>query len=166
MDVCTFGHGVFTALGAYWAASGFAPMVDWTTSTDMLRNLMAVLLAMLAAMLVAGAVGLAFERFIVRPVYGQHLKQILVTIGDAIIGEELIKVVWGPSQIPLPLPEALRRAISLGDVPFYRFRLAAVLSRLLVMARPLSAPFRAPLVLPIPPPRLPLPTARPQALRL
>ena len=64
---------------------------------------------MLVAMAVAGAVGLAFERFIVRPVYGQHLKQILITVGGMIIGEELIKVIWGPGQIPLPLPEAFAR---------------------------------------------------------
>ena len=61
---------------------------------------------MLVAMAVAGALGLAFERFIVRPVYGQHLKQILITMGGMIIGEELIKVIWGPAQIPLPLPGA------------------------------------------------------------
>jgi branched-chain amino acid transport system permease protein len=42
----------------------------------------------------------------VRPVYGNHLKQILITMGGMIIGEELIKVIWGPLQIPLPLPEA------------------------------------------------------------
>ena len=70
---------------------------------------------MLVAMAVAGAVGLAFERFIVRPVYGQHLKQILITMGGMIIGEELIKVIWGPAQIPLPLPEALRGSLLLGD---------------------------------------------------
>jgi branched-chain amino acid transport system permease protein len=26
-------------------------------------------------------------------------------MGGMIIGEELIKVIWGPQQIPLPLPE-------------------------------------------------------------
>ena len=46
-----------------------------------------------------------------RPVYGQHLKQILITMGGMIIGEELIKVIWGPAQIPLPLPEALRGSL-------------------------------------------------------
>ncbi len=30
-------------------------------------------------MLVTGAVGYGFERLIVAPVYGQHLKQILIT---------------------------------------------------------------------------------------
>ena len=69
---------------------------------------MAVVPAMVVAMLVAGAVGLAFERFIVRPVYGQHLKQILITMGGMIIGEELIKAIWGPQQIPLPLPAGMQ----------------------------------------------------------
>ena len=65
---------------------------------------------MLVAMAVAGAIGYVFERLIVRPVYGQHLKQILITMGGMIIGEELIKVVWGADQIPLPLPQGLRGA--------------------------------------------------------
>jgi branched-chain amino acid transport system permease protein len=36
---------------------------------------------------------------IVRPVYGLHLKQILITMGGMIVGEEIIKVIWGPLQI-------------------------------------------------------------------
>ncbi|MBC7705975.1 MAG: branched-chain amino acid ABC transporter permease [Rhodoferax sp.] len=126
MDVLNFGHGVFIALGAYVAASVLAPMADWTTSSDILRNLAAVAAAMLAAMLVAGAVGLAFERFIVRPVYGQHLKQILITMGGMIIGEELIKVIWGAQQRTLPLPEGLRGSLLLGDASIGKYRLLAV----------------------------------------
>lgn len=108
MDVLNFGHGVFIALGAFVATSVLGVMGDWTGSDQLWRNLAAVFPAMLVAMLVAGAVGLAFERFIVRPVYGQHLKQILITMGGMIIGEELIKVIWGPQQIPLPLPDAMK----------------------------------------------------------
>ena len=74
----------------------------------------------------AAAVGLAFERFIVRPVYGQHLKQILITMGGMIIGEELIKVIWGPLQIALPLPEALRGSIYWGDAAVEKYRLLAL----------------------------------------
>ena len=83
-------------------------------------------------MAVAGAVGLAFERFIVRPVYGQHLKQILITMGGMIIGEELIKVVWGPAQIPLPLPEGMRGSLLIGDAAIEKYRLVAVAVGLLV----------------------------------
>ena len=134
MDVLNFGHGVFIALGAYVAASVLAPMADWTTSSDILRNLAAVAAAMLAAMLVAGAVGLAFERFIVRPVYGQHLKQILITMGGMIIGEELIKVIWGAQQRTLPLPEGLRGSLLLGDASIGKYRLLAVVVGILVFA--------------------------------
>ena len=134
MDVLNFGHGVFIALGAFMATTVFGLMGDWTGSQDLVRNLTAVFVAMLVAMLVAAAVGLAFERFIVRPVYGQHLKQILITMGGMIIGEELIKVIWGPQQIALPLPEGLRGSLLLGDAAIERYRLLAVLVGFLVFA--------------------------------
>ncbi len=127
MDVLNFGHGVFIALGAFVATSILGLMADWTAASDLWRNLLAVFAAMLVAMAVSGSVGLAFERFIVRPVYGQHLKQILITMGGMIIGEELIKVIWGPQQIALPLPEGLRGAILVGDSAIEKYRLLAVL---------------------------------------
>ena len=126
MDVLNFGHGVFIALGAFVATSVLGAMGDYTQSAELWRNLMAVLPAMVVAMAVAGAVGLAFERFIVRPVYGQHLKQILITMGGMIIGEELIKVIWGPAQIPLPLPEGMRGSLLVGDAAIEKYRLVAV----------------------------------------
>ena len=132
MDVLNFGHGVFIALGAFVATSVLGAMGDWTSSDQLWRNLVAVFPAMLVAMAVAGAVGLAFERFIVRPVYGQHLKQILITMGGMIIGEELIKVVWGPAQIPLPLPDGMRGSLYLGDAAIEKYRLMAVVVGLAV----------------------------------
>lgn len=132
MDVLNFGHGVFIALGAFVATSVLGAMGDYTASGSIWVNMMAVLPAMVIAMLVAAAVGLAFERFIVRPVYGNHLKQILITMGGMIIGEELIKVIWGPMQIPLPLPEGIRGAVLLGDAAVEKYRLIAVVVGLLV----------------------------------
>lgn len=134
MDVLNFGHGVFIALGAFVATTVMGAMGDWTNSTEVWRNLVAVFPAMLVAMAVAGAVGLAFERFIVRPVYGQHLKQILITMGGMIIGEELIKVIWGPAQIALPLPEGMRGSVLLGDAAIEKYRLMAVVVGLAVFA--------------------------------
>ena len=132
MDVLNFGHGVFIALGAFVATSVFGVMGDWTGSQELWRNLVAVFSAMLVAMMVASVIGLAFERFIVRPVYGKHLKQILITMGGMIIGEELIKVIWGTQQIPLALPEALRGSLLIGDAAIEKFRLLAVLVGLVV----------------------------------
>jgi len=132
MDVLNFGHGVFIALGAFVATSVLGSMTDWTASPELWRNLVAVVPAILLAMLAAGVAGVVFERFIVRPVYGHHLKQILITVGGAIIGEELIKVIWGPLQIPLPLPEAMRGTVLLGDAAVEKYRLLAVIVGLAV----------------------------------
>ena len=133
MDVLNFGHGVFIALGAFMATTvmgGMAAFADQGLGPALLT----LLCAMAAAMLVAGAVGWAFERVIVRPVYGLHLKQILITMGGMIVAEELIKVIWGPQQIALPLPESLRGSFLLGDASIEKFRLLAGAVGLLVFA--------------------------------
>lgn len=133
MDVLNFGHGLFIAIGAYMAATVLGAMADWTQTGSLWMNLAAVLPAMIVGMLVAGAVGLAFERVIVRPVYGQHLKQILITMGGMIIGEEIIKMIWGPQTLSLPLPEALRGAFLLGDAAIEKFRIVALAVGVLVL---------------------------------
>ena len=125
MDVLNFAHGVFIAVGADVAASAMKAFGG---------GLAALAPAMLAAMLVAGALGLFFERVIIRPVYGQHLKQILITTGGLIVAEQLIHVVWGPDLLPLQRPEALRGALLFGDVALERYRLAAVGVGLLTFA--------------------------------
>jgi len=139
MDVLNFGHGVFIALGAFIATTVLGAAADWTTVNSLVLNLGAVFAAMLAAMALAGAVGWAFERVLVRPVYGQHLKQILITMGGMIIGEELIKVIWGPEQRPLPLPEALRGSLLIGDAAIGKYRVLAVVIGALVLVLMLYA---------------------------
>jgi branched-chain amino acid transport system permease protein len=134
MDILNFGHGVFISLGAFVATSVLAGMTAWTDVPDLGPNLLAVWVAVSAAMVLASAVGWAFERVIVRPVYGQHLKQILITMGGMIIAEELIKVIWGPQQIPLPLPSALRGAWLWGDAAVEKYRVLCVLVGTLVFA--------------------------------
>ncbi|MFN0183885.1 MAG: branched-chain amino acid ABC transporter permease [Aquabacterium sp.] len=131
MDVLNFGHGVFIALGAFVATSVMSALVPWAGEVAALQ-LAAVFAAMLVAMVAAAAVGLAFERVIVRPVYGLHLKQILITMGGMIVGEEIIKVIWGPQQIPLPLPSALRGAFLIGDAAVEKYRVLAALIGALV----------------------------------
>jgi len=133
MDVLNFGHGVFIALGAFMATTVLAAMAPWAASPDVLSNLTALAAACLAGMGIAAAVGVVFERVLVRPVYGQHLKQILITMGGMIIGEELIKASWGPAMIPLPLPEALRGIFLLGDVAVEKFRVLAMLVGIAVL---------------------------------
>jgi len=126
MDVLNFGHGAFIAVGAYVAFSVLALMGPWLATDATLVNLAALLMAALAAMVVTGVLGIVFERVVVRPVYGHHLKQILITMGGLIVAEQLIRVVWGADQKPMPLPAGLRGAVTFGDVAVEKFRLLAV----------------------------------------
>ena len=134
MDVLNFGHGVFITLGAFLATAMLGLMANWTGSERLLLNLLAVLPAILVAMAVVGVVGLVFERVIIRPVYGQPLKQIMITMGGMIVGEELIKVIWGPQAIPLPLPAAFRGSFLFGEAAVEKYRLIAVVIGLGVFA--------------------------------
>ncbi|MBI1245407.1 MAG: branched-chain amino acid ABC transporter permease [Alphaproteobacteria bacterium] len=134
MDVLNFGHGAFIAIGAFVTASVMAGLAPWLKADSLWLNLAAIGPAMLAAMAVSGGLGLAFERAIVRPVYGQHLKQILVTTGGLIVAEQLIKVVWGPDQITLARPTALRGAFLLGEIAIEKYRIFAVVIGLAVFA--------------------------------
>ena len=134
MDVLNFGHGAFVAVGAYAATMVLLPMHGWLEADSLLMNLAVLGLAMLVAMVVTALLGWAFERIIIMPVYGQHLKQILITMGGMIVAEQLINVIWGADQIPLPLPASLRGAIVIGDAAIEKYRLVAVVVGLLVFA--------------------------------
>ena len=133
MDVLNFGHGAFIAVGAYLAMTTLIPLGELDRRSNSLPlNLLALALAMLVAMLGTGVLGLAFERVIIMPVYGQHLKQILITTGGLIVAEQLIHVVWGGDQKPMTLPTALRGAIIIGDIALEKFRLLAVAIGLII----------------------------------
>jgi len=132
MDVLNFGHGAFVSVGAFAATLVLAPMKGWLEAESLAMNLGALGLAVLMAMAVTALLGWAFERVVIMPVYGQHLKQILITMGGMIVVEQLIDVIWGAEQVPLPLPAALRGAILLGDSAIEKYRLLAVAVGLLV----------------------------------
>jgi len=50
------------------------------------------------------------------------------------VAEQLLKVVWGPDQITLARPTALRGAFLLGDIAIEKYRVLAVLIGLAVFA--------------------------------
>ncbi|MGZ8318134.1 MAG: branched-chain amino acid ABC transporter permease [Telluria sp.] len=132
MDVLNFGHGAFVSVGAFTATLVLIPMNGWLEADSLLQNLGVLALAITVAMVSTAAIGVAFERIIIKPVYGQHLKQILITMGGMIVAEQLINVIWGAEHIPLPLPAALRGAIVLGDSAIEKYRLVAVVIGLVV----------------------------------
>ncbi len=133
MNVLNLAHGAFISLGAFAGASVLLWLSRQASEPSLLINMAAILPALGFALVVAGLLGLVFERLVIKPVYGDHLKQILVTVGGSIIIMELIHVVWGPNEIPVPRPEALTGAFLLpewlpviGGVALEKYRLIAV----------------------------------------
>ena len=125
MDVINFGHGAFIAVGAFVGFTVLAQLAGWTGAPSMALNLAAVAAALLAAMAATGALGYAFERVIVRPVYGFHLKQILVTMGGLIVAQQLILGVWGPDAITLSRPQMLKGSLLIGEALLETYRILA-----------------------------------------
>ena len=132
MDVLNFGHGAFISLGAYVATLVFLPLASWANADSWPINLALLGLALAVAVVVCGGVGLVFERLIIVPVYGQHLKQILATIGGSIVAEQLLYALFGPDEIALAPPASFRGAFVLGDAAIEKYRVVATLIGLVV----------------------------------
>jgi branched-chain amino acid transport system permease protein len=134
MDVMNFAHGIFISAGAYGAATVLTRMRPQMEAGSLAADLSAMIPAVLAAIALAGLLGWFFERVLVRPVYGDHLKQILITMGGLIVFEQLIHVVWGADMIPLPRPSAITGSFILGEAAIERYRVLAVIVGLAVFA--------------------------------
>jgi branched-chain amino acid transport system permease protein len=132
MDVLNFGHGAFISVGAYVATLVLLPLATWVQADSLLTNLAVLAPAAVLAMAVSGALGLAVERVLILPVYGQHLKQILMTTGGLIVAEQALYALWGPQIIPLPLPTSLRGSFIIGDIAIAKYRVLAMLVGLIV----------------------------------
>ncbi|SEO22834.1 branched-chain amino acid ABC transporter permease [Bradyrhizobium sp. OK095] len=132
MDVLNFGHGAFIAVGAYVATLVLAPFAASMQADSLWMNLAVLAPAALLSMAVSGALGLIVERVLILPVYGQHLKQILMTTGGLIVAEQTMYALWGPQIIPVPLPTSLRGSFIFGDVAIAKYRVLAMLIGLAV----------------------------------
>jgi branched-chain amino acid transport system permease protein len=121
MDLVNLAHGSLYMLGAYFAATFAA----WTDSF-----VIAALLA-LGATLVAG---MALEVVALRRLYGRdHLDHVLGTFGLILFFNELVRIIWGPAGMSLPLPMWLIYPVEILPGLFYpTYRIAIILTALLV----------------------------------
>lgn len=137
MDVLNFAHGAVFSWGAY---VGFSAIVllngrwGWADTPSVALNGLLLLAAVVAAMGVAVVLGVVLERVIVRPVYGQHMFQILITLGATIVIEELIRIVWGPNDQVMPVPFTFQGSWDVADVIVLRVPVIAIALGLLVYA--------------------------------
>jgi branched-chain amino acid transport system permease protein len=125
MDVLNFGHSAFVSFGAFIAASVLAALGSWLTGPSPALNIIALLAAISAATAFGAASGYVFERVIVRPVYKDHLRQILITMGALIVAEQLLLAIWGGAPVPVARPAVLEGSILFGNVAIETYRIFA-----------------------------------------
>ena len=117
MDLVNLAHGSLYMLGAYFAAT-FAAL----TGSFVLGALLAVGATLL--------VGMAVEVIALRRLYGRdHLDHVLGTFGLILFFNELVRLIWGPAGLTLPLPAWLNTPLELVPglyYPTYRFAIIVV----------------------------------------
>ncbi len=119
MDVLNFAHGGLFAWGAF---SGI-----WVyTATG------SFMIGIIAAIGTGLILGLAIERFIIQPVYGNHVQQILITLGVMLVLSEMIKVVFGPNQLSARTPAYLSGSWEFGDIIIIKYRVFIIVIGALV----------------------------------
>lgn len=125
MDVLNFGHSAFISFGAFIAASVLTALAAWMQADSVALNFLALFAAIGAAALFGLVIGWFFERVIIKPVYRDHLRQILITIGALIIAEQMLLVIWGGNPIAVPRPAVLEGSLVIGDVAIEVYRIFA-----------------------------------------
>lgn len=132
MDVLNFGHSAFVSFGAFIAASVLAALGVWLAADSVLLNIAALMAAIAAATAFGALAGWGFERVIVKPVYKDHLRQILITMGALIVAEQLLLAIWGGTPMAVARPAFLTGSIIIGDVAIEAYRIFALLLGLAV----------------------------------
>ena len=121
MRIVNLAHGSYFMLGGYVGLS-----VVWRTGS-------------FAAALVAGAlaialIGVGMERLFLRRLSGQTLGQVLMTIGFALMFQDLALLIWGGDPYTIPLPAALQGIVTAGALRFPTYRIFIIVVATLVGA--------------------------------
>src|SRR5258705_13899996 len=110
MRIVNLAHGSYFMLGGY---------VGLTVA---LRS-KSFALALLGGAVAIALIGMGMERFFLRRLRGQTLGQVLMTVGFALIFQDLALLIWGGDPYSIPVPAALQGVVTMGALRFPRYRI-------------------------------------------
>ena len=109
-----FAHGAFYLLGAYFCYQ----MTRWG---------MSFWLSLIVVPLAVGALGWLVEKLMLRHVYAKaHEFHIIVTVGLALVVQELVIVQWGPLGDSVVVPDLLQGVVMWGSFVYPKYRLFVI----------------------------------------
>lgn len=116
--IINFAHGGLFMLGAYAALT----VVQASSG-----SLPSFILAVVAATAASFLFGVAFEVLVLRRIYrSPQAFQLLVTFGLVLILGDLVKLVWGPAEHSVAMPEAFAGVIRPFGVSFPMYRMILI----------------------------------------
>jgi len=121
MRVVNLAHGSYFMLGGYVGLS-----VIWRTGS--------YVLALVAGALALALVGIAMERLFLRRLSGQTLGQVLMTVGFALIFQDLALLIWGGDPYSIRPPSMLAGVVTAGPGRFPVYRIFIVVVAVVVGA--------------------------------
>ena len=113
MGVLNFAHGSLFMLGAYVGLSVY----NYAGSFP---------LAVLAGTVAGALTGAIIEILGIRPLYGRHIYQVLLTLGLVLVMNELVQVIWGPAILGFAQPQWIVGTVDILGIPFPRYRLVVL----------------------------------------
>jgi urea transport system permease protein len=112
MGIINMAHGEMVMLGAY---TTFVVQELIRTHNPALFDY-SLVIAVPLAFVVAGAVGIAIERSIIRFLYGRPLETLLATWGLSLILQQAVRTIFGPTNKEVGNPSWMSGAFDLGGI--------------------------------------------------
>ncbi len=116
MGVINMAHGELMMIGAYttWLVQQWLP-VNWSLPV-----------AIPLAFLVAGLMGIAIERGIIRFLYGRPLETLLATFGVSLILQQAVRSIFSPLNRSVATPDWMSGTLAFGPLELTLNRLVIV----------------------------------------
>jgi branched-chain amino acid transport system permease protein len=113
------------AHGALYLIGGYIGLAVASRSSSFL-------LALAAAGIAIAAIGLLTYTLLLRFVRGNVLRQVLLTLGLALVLDDVALVIWGGDAFTVQVPELLRGPLRIGALAYPKYRLFLLLFSVLV----------------------------------
>ncbi|MDB6035160.1 MAG: urea transporter permease [Verrucomicrobiales bacterium] len=125
MGVINMAHGEMIMVGAYSAYVAQNIFIKWFGSSGTGFNCYFIF-ALVLSFVVAGAVGLALERGVIRFLYKRPLESLLATWGVSLVLQQVFRSTFGAANVQVSSPTWLSGSFVVSDVLFAYNRLFVI----------------------------------------
>ncbi len=135
MGVINMAHGEMVMIGAYVTFVVQGAMKAWMPGLYALNLIVAIPLAFL----VAGLIGVAIERSLIRWLYGRPLETLLATWGLSLMLQQAVRSIFGANNRDVDTPAWMSGATQVGGLTLTWNRMYIILFAIIVLAALMAA---------------------------